>query len=302
MKTASFERDEVDLPGALPTNRLSDLSQLVKTRLTLLVLVTTAVGFYLGTRGPIDLAGLIHVLFGSALAAAGASALNQWWERDLDALMERTRERPVPAGRMRPLSALFLGGILAVAGVVYLAVMTNFLAASLTAVTVAIYVLGYTPLKRVTTTNTLVGAIPGAIPPLIGWAAARGYLDFAAWSLFAILFVWQMPHFFAIAWICRHDYERAGFRMLSGDDETGTRSASQAVLFCIFLLLIAGIPAFIGIAGPVYLVAELVLGGLFTMIAMRFHRAGTLRNARLLFFGSIIYLPLLLAALILSKL
>ncbi len=147
MKTASFERDEVDLPGALPTNRLSDLSQLVKTRLTLLVLVTTAVGFYLGTRGPIDLAGLIHVLFGSALAAAGASALNQWWERDLDALMERTRERPVPAGRMRPLSALFLGGILAVAGVVYLAVMTNFLAASLTAVTVAIYVLVYTPLK-----------------------------------------------------------------------------------------------------------------------------------------------------------
>jgi protoheme IX farnesyltransferase len=228
--------------------------------------------------------------------------LNQWWERDLDALMERTRERPVPAGRMRALSALFLGAALAVAGVIYLAVMTNFLAAFLTALTVAIYILGYTPLKRVTTTNTLVGAIPGALPPLIGWAAARGHLDFAAWSLFAILFVWQMPHFFAIAWMCRHDYERAGFRMLSSDDETGARSASQAVLFCMFLLLIAGIPAFIGIAGPIYLVAELVLGGLFTMIAMRFHRAGTLPNARLLFFGSIIYLPLLLAALMLTKL
>jgi protoheme IX farnesyltransferase len=302
VKAASFERDKVEVSGALPVSRLSDLSQLVKTRLTLLVLVTTAVGFYLGTRGSIDLTGLFHVLFGSALAAAGASALNQWWERDLDALMERTRERPVPAGRMRALSALLLGGTLGLAGVVYLAVTTNLLAALLTALTVAIYILGYTPLKRVTTINTLVGAIPGALPPLIGWAAARGHLDFAAWSLFAILFVWQMPHFFAIAWMCRRDYERAGFRMLSGDDETGVRSASQAVLFCMLLLLIAGIPAFIGIAGPIYLLAELVLGGLFTMIAMRFHRAGTLRNARLLFLGSIIYLPLLFAALVLTKL
>src|SRR5437868_15296687 len=140
---------------------------------------------------------MVHVRFGSALAAAGASALNQWWERDLDALMERTRERPVPAGRMRALSALLLGGVLAVAGIVYLAVMTNFLAAFLTTLTVAIYILGYTPLKRVTTTNTLVGAVPGALPPLIGWAAARDSLNFGAWALFAIVFVWQIPHFFA---------------------------------------------------------------------------------------------------------
>ncbi|PZR78341.1 MAG: protoheme IX farnesyltransferase [Chthoniobacterales bacterium] len=281
-------------------SRWSDFSQLVKARLTLLVLVTTGVGFYFG-RTPFDLAGFFHVLIGAALAAAGASALNQWWERDLDALMSRTRERPVPAGRMRAHNALMLGCALSAAGVIYLATTTNLLASFLAALTIIIYVLGYTPLKRVTNTNTLIGAIPGALPPLIGWAAARGSLDFAAWTLFAILFIWQMPHFFAIAWICRHDYECAGFRMLSRDDESGVRSASQAVLFCIGLLLIGGIPAFIGMAHPLYLVAELTLGGAFTALALRFHAAGNLRNARLLFLGSIIYLPLLLGALMMTK-
>jgi protoheme IX farnesyltransferase len=241
------------------------------------------------------------VLIGAALAAAGAAALNQWWERDFDALMVRTRERPVPAGRMRAGSALLLGCALAACGVIYLAATTNFLAAFLAALTVVIYVLAYTPLKRVTTTNTLIGAIPGALPPLIGWAAAVGSLDFAAWSLFAILFIWQMPHFFAIAWMCRHDYQSAGFRMLSRDDESGARSASQAVLFCIGLLIVGAIPAFIGMAHPLYLVAELLLSGGFTALAMQFHSHGNLRNARLLFLGSIVYLPLLLAALTLAK-
>jgi heme o synthase len=162
--------------------------------------------------------------------------------------------------------------------------------------------LAYTPLKRVTTGNTLVGAIPGALPPLIGWAAARGSLDLGAWTLFAIVFIWQMPHFFAIAWLCRQDYERAGFRMLSSDDETGIRSASQAVLFCMLLLLIAVIPSFIGMANSIYLLIEIILTGLFTAVAMRFHRLASIRSARLLFFSSIIYLPLLLAALMLTKL
>ncbi len=287
-------------PEANALGRWSDLSQLVKARLTFLVLITTGVGFYLA-RTPVDFGGLLHVLFGSALAAAGASALNQWWERDLDALMSRTRQRPVPAGRMRARNALMLGCALSAAGVIYLATLTNLLAASLAALTVIIYIFAYTPLKRLTTINTLVGAIPGALPPLIGWAAARGSLDFAAWTLFAILFIWQMPHFFAIAWMCRHDYECAGFRMLSRDDESGVRSASQAVLFCIGLLLIGGIPAFIGMAHPLYLVAELILGGAFTALAMRFHRAGNLGNARLLFLASIIYLPLLLAALMIAR-
>lgn len=283
-------------------SRVSDFSQLIKARLTFLVLVTTGVGFYIGTAGPVNLVGLFNVLFGAALAAAGASALNQWWESDLDAMMLRTKERPVPAGRMRAGSALIAGFILALIGILYLAITTNFRATILTAITVAIYVLAYTPLKRVTTINTLVGAIPGALPPLIGWAAARNSLDFGGWILFAIVFVWQMPHFFAIAWICREDYERAGFRMLSRDDESGVRSASQAVLFCMFLLLIAVIPSFIGMANSIYVLIEIILGGLFTAVAMRFHRAASINTARLLFFSSIIYLPLLFAALMLTKL
>lgn len=282
-------------------SRWSDFSQLIKTRLTFLVLVTTAVGFYVGTRGPVDLLRLLNVLLGAALAAAGASALNQWWERDLDALMFRTRIRPVPAGRMRAASALILGSSLALIGTVYLALTTNLLATIVTALTVVIYVFAYTPLKRFTATNTLIGAIPGALPPLIGWAAARNSLDFGAWTLFAIVFVWQMPHFFAIAWLCRQDYERAGFRMLSTDDESGIRSASQAVLFCMLLLLIGGIPSFIGMASSIYLLAEIILGGLFTGVAMRFHSTGNVHNARLLFLSSIIYLPLLLAVLMLTK-
>jgi len=283
-------------------SRVSDFSQLIKTRLTFLVLITTGVGFYLGSSEPVDVVRLLNVLLGAGLAAAGASALNQWWERDLDALMSRTRTRPVPSGRMRPGSALILGCLFAVIGISYLVITTNFLATFLTAITVVIYIFAYTPLKRVTTLNTLVGAIPGALPPLIGWAAARGSLDFGAWTLFAIVFIWQMPHFFAIAWLCRHDYERAGFRMLSSDDETGVRSASQAVLFCMLLLMIAVIPSFIGMANSIYLLIEIILSGLFTAVAMRFHRLASIRSARLLFFSSIIYLPLLLAALMLTKL
>jgi len=304
MKSADYQQSAVETSTAeiAEHGRLSDFSQLIKTRLTFLVLVTTGVGFYVGARGPVDLVRLFNVLMGAALAAAGASALNQWWERDLDALMSRTRARPVPAGRMRAGSALILGCSLALVGIVYLAITTHFLATLLTALTVVIYIFAYTPLKRITTTNTLVGAIPGALPPLIGWAAARDSINFGAWTLFAIVFVWQMPHFFAIAWLCRRDYERAGFRMLSSDDETGVRSASQAVLFCMLLLLIAGTPAFIGMANAIYLLAEIILGGLFTAVAMRFHRAGNAGNARLLFFSSIIYLPLLFAILMLTKL
>ena len=302
MKAASFQPNTVGLTPARRVTRFSDFSQLVKARLTLLALITTAAGFYVGEQGRIDFMGLMHVLVGSALAAAGASALNQWWERDLDAVMSRTRSRPVPSGRIRPLSALVLGVLLSVAGVVYLALATNLLAAFLAAVTVVIYIFAYTPLKRLTTANTLVGAIPGALPPLIGWVAARGRLDLAAWSLFLVLFIWQMPHFFAIAWLYREDYERAGFRMLSHEDESGLRSASQAVFFCILLLVVAGIPTFIGLTSWNYLFVELVLGGCFVVVAMRFHSSGNIRNARLLFFSSIIYLPLLLLALVFTKL
>jgi protoheme IX farnesyltransferase len=298
MKTAALEDPNL----AVSRNRvIGDLAELVKARLTLLVLVTTAVGFYLGSESPLNYMALFHVVFGTAAAAAGAAALNQWWERGVDALMRRTRTRPIPAGRMRPLQALVLGVVLSSLGVGYLAIVCNALSAALAAITIAIYIFAYTPLKRASTANTAVGAIPGAIPPIIGWAAARGSIDAGAWSLFAIVFLWQLPHFFAIAWMYREDYSRAGFRMISGDDRSGERSASQSVFFCILLLVIAGLPAFLGIVNFAYLGFELVLGGLFTAVAMRFLRMRNASAARSLFIASIVYLPLLLGALVLTK-
>jgi protoheme IX farnesyltransferase len=298
MKTAALENANL----APSRNRVvADLAELVKARLTLLVLLTTAVGFYLGSESAIDYMGLFHVVFGTAAAAAGAAALNQWWERRADALMRRTKMRPIPAGRMPPLQALALGAVLSIFGVAYLAIVCNLLSAALTAITIAIYIFAYTPLKRSSTANTAVGAIPGAIPPMIGWAAARGSIGAGAWSLFAIVFLWQLPHFFAIAWMYREDYSRAGFRMISSDDRSGERSASQSVFFCILLLVIAGLPAFLGITTFVYLAPELMLGGLFVAVAMRFLRMRTAGAARLLFITSIAYLPLLLAGLVLTK-
>jgi protoheme IX farnesyltransferase len=304
MNTASIPPVDVE-PAAIERDARrrvgSDFAELVKARLTLLVLLTTAVGFYLGAVGSINYAALFHAVFGTALAAAGAAALNQWWERRLDALMLRTKERPIPAGRMLPRNALLVGGLLAIAGIIYLTMTTNRLSAILAAATIVIYIFAYTPLKRISTSNTLVGAIPGALPPMIGWAAASGRLNPGAWSLFAILFLWQMPHFFAIAWMYREDYARAGFQMVSKGDETGTRSASQSVFFCMALLLVSGIPAFLGVVNSVYLLVELVLNGLFIFMAMRFLRTQTLADARNLFLTSIIYLPLLLLGLVLTK-
>jgi heme o synthase len=280
---------------------IRDLIELVKARLTLLVLLTTAVGFYLGVEGPISWPALLHTVLGTAAAAAGAAALNQWWEYQLDAMMDRTRSRPVPAGRMRPTEALVIGTTLSIFGVAYLAVVCNALSAALAAITIIIYIFAYTPLKVISTFNTLLGAVPGALPPMIGWAAARGTLDAGAWMLFAILFFWQLPHFFAIAWMYRDDYARAGFQMISSDDATGARSASQSVFFCMILFVVAGLPAFIRMATVFYLLAAWVLGGLFIVMAMRFLKTRTRNDARRLFITSVIYLPLLLGALVLCK-
>ena len=300
MKTAALEAQNTHLTST--RGRIaSDFAELVKARLTLLVLLTTAVGFYLAAEPPVDYIALFHVVFGTAAAAAGAAALNQWWERRLDALMHRTRTRPIPAGRMRPLEALVLGAVLSIFGIGYLAIACNTLSAVLATITIVIYIFAYTPLKRTSTANTAVGAIPGAIPPMVGWAAARGTIDAGAWSLFAILFLWQLPHFFAIAWMYRDDYSRAGFRMISSDDRSGERSASQSVLFCILLLIVAWLPASLGVVTMLYVPVELALGGLFVAVAMRFLRLRTRASARLLFIGSIVYLPLLLGALVLTK-
>jgi protoheme IX farnesyltransferase len=301
MKAATIGGATTSPSAESRSHLFSDLAELVKARLTLLVLLTTAVGFYLGAQTRVNYAALLHAFFGTALAAAGAAALNQWWERRFDALMQRTKLRPLPAGRMSPLYALLVGAILACGGIVYLNVTCNRVSALLAGATILIYIFAYTPLKRISTANTLVGAIPGALPPMIGWAAARGELGPGAWSLFAILFFWQLPHFFAIGWMYRNDYTRAGFRMVSSGDETGSRSASQSVLFAMFLLIVAGTPAFLEIVHPVYLIFELTLSGCFIAVAMRFLRTQTAGDARRLFITSIVYLPLLLAALVLTK-
>jgi protoheme IX farnesyltransferase len=301
MKSAALV--EIDPAIVVGSRRriVADFAELVKARLTLLVLLTTAVGYYLAAVGPINPAGLFHAVFGTALAAAGAAALNQWWERRLDALMLRTKTRPIPAGRMAPRDALILGCLLSLAGVIYLTMKCNALSAALAAATIVIYIFAYTPLKRVSTFNTLVGAIPGALPPMVGWVAASGRLEPGAWSLFAILFFWQLPHFFAIAWMYREDYARAGFEMISKDDNSGARSASQSVLFCFLLLFISGGPAFLKVVNYNYLTVELVLNGLFIFMAMRFLRTQQHADARRLFLTSIVYLPLLLLALVLTK-
>lgn len=300
MKTATIgsNSNEVEAPRS---GLVGDLMELVKARLTLLVLLTTAVGFYLGAEGPISWILLVQTVLGTAAAAAGAAALNQWWEYRLDALMERTQARPVPAGRMRPVEAVVIGSALSIVGVTYLAFVCNALTAALAAITIIVYVFAYTPLKLVSTFNTALGAVPGALPPMIGWAAARGTLNAGAWMLFAILFFWQLPHFFAIAWMYREDYARAGFQMISSDDRTGERSASQSVFFCMLLLIIAGLPAYLGIATVFYLIAEWILGAVFVAAAMRFLKTRARSDARRLFLTSIIYLPLLLGALVLSK-
>jgi protoheme IX farnesyltransferase len=299
MKAAAIE-SEPETRGAL-SGFIRDLIELVKARLTLLVLLTTAVGFYLGAEGPINWSALMHTVLGTAAAAAGAAALNQWWEYKLDSVMQRTQSRPIPAGRMRPTEAVVIGSALSIFGVIYLALICNALSAALAATTIIIYIFAYTPLKLVSTFNTALGAVPGALPPLIGWAAARGTLNAGAWILFAILFLWQLPHFFAIAWIYREDYARAGFQMISSDDATGARSASQSVFFCMILFVVAGLPAFIRMATVFYLLAELILGGIFIAVAMRFLKTRSRADARQLFIMSIIYLPLLLGVLVLSK-
>jgi len=298
MKAATIDSGEAVKTRA---GFVRDLIELVKARLTLLVLLTTAVGFYLGAEGPVNWTVMLETVLGTAAAAAGAAALNQWRENRLDALMHRTQSRPVPAGRMRPFEALAIGTALSIFGVTYLAFVCTALGAALGALTIIIYIFAYTPLKLVSTFNTALGAVPGALPPMIGWAAARGTLNAGAWMLFAILFFWQLPHFFAIAWMYRDDYARAGFQMISSDDPTGERSASQSVFFCMLLLIIAGLPAYLGIATVFYLLAELILGAVFLAAAMRFLKTRTKSDARRLFLTSIIYLPLLLGALVLSK-
>jgi protoheme IX farnesyltransferase len=289
-------------PVVVEKRGLAAFSELLKPRLTTLVLMTTLVGFHLGYPGPMNYLLMLHTLLGTALVAGGAAALNQLLEREYDAKMRRTAGRPLPSGRLQPRTVLIYGTTLATAGLIYLALAVNLLTGALGAVTMVGYLFVYTPLKRVTWLNTAVGAIPGALPPLMGWTAARGEVTLEGWSLFAILCFWQLPHFLAIAWMYREDYAKAGFVMLPMVDPDGHRTGRQAVSYTLGLLPVSLFPYLLKMAGQVYLFGALALGAVFLVCAVQFSRRLTLAGARRLFLVSILYLPLLLSLLVLDKL
>jgi len=281
---------------------ISDVSELCKARITLMVLVTTLVGFLFGWHGTLDLLYLFQTLGGTALAASGAAALNQVFEVELDARMRRTRNRPLPGRRMTLDEGLIIGITCSVGGTLWLSFATNLYAGMLSALTIVVYVFVYTPLKRVTTLNTIVGAIPGALPPVIGWTAARGQPSFESWILFAILFLWQMPHFLSISWLYREDYKQAGFVMLASFDPACQATGRQSLLYTMGLISVSFIPAMLELTSFWYLPIAAVMGGYFLLMAFRFAVSGTDQAARRLFVASIVYLPVTLAALAFARL
>ncbi len=287
--------------GAGEKSLAAVLGELFKTRLTTLVLLTTMVGFYLGSRGPVSWGLMLNTLFGTAMLASGAAALNQWMEREHDAKMRRTQDRPLPSGRLTPESVLMTGSACGMLGLACLALTVNGITAALGALTIGSYLFIYTPLKRITTLNTVVGAIPGALPPLMGWTAARGEISVQGWSLFAILCFWQLPHFLAIAWMYREDYAKAGFVMLPVVDPRGQRTGRLALSHTMGLLPVSLCPFVLKMAGPVYLAGAILLGIGYIWCAFEFSRWLTMQRARRLFLASIIYLPSLLGLMVLDR-
>jgi len=276
-------------------------ADLFKARLTFLVLVTTMVGFYMGSTGPVNGLLLMHTMLGTALLAAGGAALNQLIEREHDAKMRRTADRPLPSGRLQPGTVLAVGWGTAAAGLFYLGIAANMVTLLVGAITFFTYVFVYTPLKRITWLNTLVGAIPGAIPPLMGSTAASGQITSVGMALFAIQAFWQIPHFMAISWIYRDEYAKAGFKMLAVLDPGGIRTSRQALSHTFALIGVSLLPFLLHLTGPVYLTSALVLGAAFLAYAVRFARHLTVSSARELFYVSIVYLPLILIIMVLDK-
>ncbi len=289
------------LPLARSRARLGDLVSLTKPRVLLMILATTLAGAYLGSPEGLGTPRVLHTLLGMALAAGGALALNQFMERDVDARMERTRRRALPDGRLRPAEALRFGCALSASGIVYLGLAVNWTCAAVTTASLVGYLLLYTPLKVRTPVCSLVGAVPGALPPVAGWAAARGDLDLPAWVLFAILFLWQMPHSLAIARLYRNDYARAGVRVLPVVDPLGHSTERQIVGHSLALVAVALLPTLIGLAGKVYFVAALVLSlgqlACGVWLALRGGEAG----ARRVLVASLVYLPVLLAVMTIDR-
>lgn len=281
--------------------RAADFVSLMKPGILIMVLLTTFVGFYLGLRSAPDYSGLLQVLVGTALAAGGTLALNQFLERDTDARMVRTRLRPLPAGRLQPTEALLFGVLISVAGLLYLAISVNTLSSVVAAVIVGSYLFLYTPLKRRTSFCSVVGAVPGALPPVIGWSAATGRLGIEAWVLFAIMFLWQLPHTRAIAMLHKDDYERAGIRLLPVIDPDGNIAGRQIVWDCLVLLVVSLLPTLIGFAGPVYFAGALGLGIGVLGCACAFTLWQSTTDVRRLLFVSLVHLPALLLLMVLDR-
>lgn len=280
---------------------VADLVALTKPRVVVMVLVTTLVGYYLGLTAAPDYGRMLHLLVGTLLAAAGTLALNQYWERDVDARMERTRGRPLPDGRLTPLEALVFGVAVTGAGVAYLGLFINALAATVTAATVALYLFAYTPLKLRTALCTVVGAVPGALPPVTGWVAAREAFGLGAAVLFAILFLWQIPHTLAIGRLYREDYARAGVRVLPVVDADGGSTERQIVGASLGLLAVSLLPTLIGLAGPVYFFGALLAGLALALAGALQAREPSSTTARRVLYASLLYLPVVLALLALDK-
>jgi protoheme IX farnesyltransferase len=281
--------------------RMAAFAELTKPRITFLIVLTSAAGFALGSLGRVDYAALCSAMFGIALLSSGIATLNQYMERDLDALMRRTAERPLPSGKLLPWEALAFGAGLTVLAEIYLAVMVNPLSAVLGMTVIAGYLFAYTPLKTRTTLSTAVGAFPGAVPPLIGWAAARGSIGIEAWVLFAILFLWQFPHFLAIAWMYREDYGRANILMLPVVEPDGRVTAQQIVIYTILLIPVSLLPTALGISGKIYLYGAIILGLLFLYSSVRAALSKSRQEARRLLLASVIYLPLLFILMVINR-
>ena len=292
-------------------SRTIDYLALTKPELTGLSVLTALCGFYLGTPGPIDYWRFFHVALGTALVGGGAGALNQFIERGYDALMKRTERRPLPAGRLQPLEGLIFGCVASMLGIIDLCLFTNILTGFLAAATFATYIFLYTPLKRITPYSTLIGAVPGALPPVLGWAAARNEVNLGAALLFAIVFCWQMPHFLSLAWMYRRDYARAGFKILTVADPDGKRTSHEIVAYSIALVPVSLLPAFAGMTGLASMAGAIILSLAFLSISVMLSRhAGNPQTiiggkfnsySRRLFFASLVYLPSLLLLIALDK-
>ncbi len=288
---------------ALPENPglRQDLMVLMKVRLNFFVLITTFFGFLLASKGgSLDWLKLLNTLLGTAAAAFGSAAFNQLMEIELDARMLRTANRPLPSRRMNPMTAFGVGWVLSALGIIHLSASVGHLAAYLAAATVAVYVFVYTPLKRASSTNTLVGAIPGAIPPMIGWAGAGGSMGLEAWFLFGLMFLWQLPHFVAINWLCREEYEEAGYKMWSNGDVSGRRSGILSAIFAVGLAAFSLLPMMTGFANLLWLIVGPLLGFLMAGLALKFAKDGERTSARRLFFSTLLYLPVAFVVLLIA--